>query len=139
MIKRFDEAIMAKYAASCMLLKQFLKFGLVGISNTAVSLAVYYFCLWLGVSYLLSNTFAWIVGVANSFFWNYRYVFSTESSWLKTLWKTYVSYGGSFVLSMGLLYGLVEWLSVSEMLAPLAVLVVTVPLNFLLNKFWAFR
>lgn len=126
MIKRWAEAIKGNHADGRMLLTQFLKFGLIGISNTILSLAVYYFCLWLGVSYLLSNTFAWIVGVANSFFGNYRYVFSTESSWLKTLWKTYVSYGGSFMLSMGLLYGLVEWLSVSEMLAPLVVLVVTV-------------
>lgn len=119
--------------------RQFVKFGVVGVSNTAVSLAVYYGCLWLGWSYLLANALGWVLGVLNAFYWNYRYVFETQASWPAALGKTYVSYGGSFLLSMGLLYVLVDLLGVSELLAPFAVLVLTVPLNFLMNKFWAFR
>jgi len=88
--------------------RQFLKFGAVGVSNTAVSLGVYYFCIWFGVHYLVANTFAWLISVLNSFFWNYRYVFSTQTWWPKALWKTYASYGGSFLLTVFLLYILVD-------------------------------
>ena len=119
--------------------RQFLKFGVVGVSNTAVSLAVYYVCLWLGWHYLVAHVMAWLLSVLNAFYWNYRYVFETKTPWPRALWKTYVSYGGSFLLSMGLLYVLVDQVGLSEIVAPFAVLVLTVPLNFLMNKFWAFR
>lgn len=43
---------------------QFLKFSIVGLSNTFVSLAVYYFFLWLSKDlYLVGNIVGWAVSV----------------------------------------------------------------------------
>ena len=122
------------------LAKQFLKFGIVGISNTAIYLAVYYLLLSIGVNYLIANCVGFVVSVINAYFWNNKYVFSQSSSKpTQTFIKVFVSYGSTFLLSTGLLYVLVQLLGVSDVIAPLLILVITVPLNFLLNKFWAFK
>lgn len=119
--------------------KQFLKFGIVGISNTGIAFAVYYSLVFLGIHYLIANVAAWIVSVFNAFYWNSRYVFKTTAFWLTALLKTYISYGISFLLGTGLLYGFVEWGHISVLLAPIYTLMITIPANFLMNKWWTFR
>ena len=118
---------------------QFIKFGIVGISNTIVSLVVYYAFVWLNCNYLVANFFAWVISVYNAFFWNNRYVFQNNARWWVALSKTYISYGMSFLLGMCLLYFLVEYAGCSELVAPVITLLVTIPMNFILNKFWTFK
>ena len=118
---------------------QFIKFGIVGLSNTAIGLGTYYLFLCLGCQYMLANILSWIISVFNAFYWNSRYVFQSSSSWLKALLRTYVSYGVSFLIGAGALYVLVEFAKVSDVIAPLLVLVLTIPLNFIMNKFWTFK
>jgi putative flippase GtrA len=118
---------------------QFLKFCVVGLSNTVISLAVYYIILYFGAHYVIASILSFIISVLNAYYWNYKYVFNTKSDILKSLIKTYTSYGFSYVLSTTLLIILVEYYNISELLAPILVLVITVPLNFILNKFWAFK
>ena len=52
------------------LFKQFVKFGLVGVSNTAVSMAVYYIFLWISpdLYYGRQSFWATILSIANSLF-----------------------------------------------------------------------
>jgi putative flippase GtrA len=96
--------------------------------------------LYFKVNYLIANIFGFIVSVYNAFFWSHKYVFGEGSSTkAKTLLKTYVSYGGTFLLSTILMYILVTMLGISDKIAPLITLIVTVPLNFLINKFWTFK
>lgn len=126
------------------LILQFIKFGLVGVSNTLVSWICYYVILWMDDRlYLLGSAVGTVVSIANAFFWNDRYVFKgTDNDWksrLKRLGKTYVSYGGTSLLGMLLLWIEVRLLGVSKVLAPIVNLLITIPLNFLINKFWTFR
>lgn len=120
---------------------QFIRFGLVGVSNTVINLAFYYLFFYIEASlYMAGYMIGFFVSVFNSYFWNNRYVFHGEKGgFWKPLLKTYAAYGGSFLLSSGLLYAQVQWLSVSRSIAPLVCLLVTIPLNFLVNKFWTFR
>ena len=118
---------------------QFIKFGLVGITNTAVGFGVYYALYFCGAHYIIANVVSWLVSVFNAFYWNSKYVFQSGSGWWKTLFRTYISYGASLLISTLLLYALVEYFQVSPVIAPVLCLLVTVPLNFLLNKFWAFK
>lgn len=54
--------------------------------------------------------------------------------------KTYMSYSFTEVfVSNALLYLEIDRLGISKDIAPLINLSVTVPLNYLLNKYWAFR
>ena len=120
---------------------QVVKFCIVGASNTLVSLAVYYaFVIVDPDTYLIGNVVGFIVSVLNSYYWNNKYVFAGENrNHVLALAKTYAMYGATTVLSTVLLFVMVELWGISEFLAPLITLVVTIPLNFLLSKFWAFR
>lgn len=123
---------------------QFVKFGIVGVSNTAISLIVYYIIYWINPEwYMIGNVAGWVISVANAFFWNNRYVFKSQSEGmrqlLKRIGKTYLSYGATFLMSTAFLYVEVDILHWSAVICPIINLVLTIPLNFLLNKFWAFH
>lgn len=118
---------------------QFVKFGLVGVSNTIVGFGVYYLLYYCGVYYLIANIASWLISVFNAFYWNNKYVFQSGSSWWKTLLRTYISYGASLIVSTLMMYVLVEFIHVSPVIAPVICLIITIPLNFLLNKFWTFK
>lgn len=126
------------------LLLQFIKFGLVGVGNTLVSLAVYYLVLRIDTSkYMLGSILGTILSIANAFFWNDRFVFTGNSqdikSILQRLLKTYISYGGTSLLSNVLLWIEVSLFKVDKRVAPILNLVITIPLNFVINKLWTFK
>lgn len=123
------------------LLIQFVKFGCVGISNTLISLAVYYLLVWIGCQYILAYAMGFLLSVVNAYFWNSRYVFtqSMEKSSQKAFFKMFLSYLGSFLLSTVLITIMVEFIGISEYLAPILRLTVTVPINFIINKVWSFN
>lgn len=122
------------------LMKQFVKFGLVGVSNTAISMGIYYGLYLLGVNYLLANLAGFIISVLNSYYWNNKYVFNkTSDGHLKPLLKTYLAYSTTLGLSTLLLFVMVQLLGISALIAPLVNLCVTVPINFVMNKLWAFK
>ena len=123
---------------------QFFKFGLVGLSNTIISYVSYAVLVFIGTNYLISNIFAFIISVLNSYHWNKKYVFKTnidaKNSEIKTLLKVFVSYSFTgLVLNSLLLLIWVDQFKISEYIAPVINLVITIPINFLLNKIWAFR
>ena len=123
---------------------QFLKFGIVGVSNTVISLAVYYLVIYINKDlYLMGSIAGWIISVGNAFFWNERYVFKQKNGnfkiTLKRLGKTYLCYGITFLLSTIMLYLEVDVWNWSEMISPLFNLLITIPLNFFMNKFWTFK
>ncbi len=129
---------------------QFVKFCLVGVSNTIVSyllnIAVLFLLKNAGLSfdYVIANIVAFVLSVLWSFFWNNRFVFTKEegekrSVW-KTLLKTYVAYSVTgIVLNNALSYIWIDVFGISKFIAPIINLVVAVPINFLLNKLWAYK
>lgn len=121
-------------------LKQFLKFGMIGVSNTVISWVVYYAILFIDERFYLLGVFlGWLIAVANSFYWNNKYVFKGEGKILHMLLKTYVSYGVSFVMGFLITTILVEWFGISKFIIPPIKMIITIPLNFLLCKLWAYR
>jgi len=123
------------------LIMQFIKFGVVGLSNTTISLGIYYVFIYINKDlYLVGNAVGFVVSVLNAYYWSNKFVFQkAEKGHTKPLIKTFVSYGATFLLSTGLLFVMVQYLDVQETIAPLIILLITIPVNFLLNKFWAFK
>ena len=124
-------------------LLQFIKFGLVGVSNTLVAWICYYLFLWIDEDlYIVGSVVGGIVSIANAFYWNDKFVFkSNNNDWrskLKRLGKTYISYGGTSLFGLFLLWVEVRFLGVSKLLAPPLNLIITIPLNFILNRNWTF-
>ena len=133
-------------------LVQFIRFGLVGLSNTILGYLLYLLFLLIlkrlslpdSMDYLISNVISWILCVFWSFIWNRRCVFDagydTGVTFVSALFKAYCSYAlTGLLLNNLLLYIEVEKLHIPKVIAPFLVLIISIPLNFLLNKFWTFR
>ena len=126
-------------------IRQFIKFGLVGVSNTFVSLAVYYIFYFISEDlYFIGNTVGFVVSVLNAYYWNSKFVFKEDKTQEKkrknfaVLLKTYVCYGSTFLLSEIMIIVEIELLNMSGIIAPIINLLVTIPLNYVLNKFFAY-
>jgi len=133
-------------------LMQFVRFGIVGLSNTLISYVLYSGSLiafqkldvFPKVDYLIAQIIAFVLSVLWSFYWNNKMVFVKQDGEKRSMWKallkTYVSYSftGLFLNSI-LLVLWIDVLGISEFIAPLINLIVSVPVNFLINKFWAFK
>ena len=124
---------------------QFIKFSIVGVINTFIDLAVYYFCLYaLSLHYQVSTLFGFLVSVTNAYLLNGLFVFSNGqkkslSQNLKTYLKTVLGYASTYLLSVFLMWLWVDVLHIPAGIAPLLRLIITVPLNYIINKFWTFK
>lgn len=146
---------------------QFIKFGLVGVSNTAISYGIEMLCYYvlfkntkfigilnllalLGIStdgnnvkIVITTIIAFVVSVSNSYFWNNRYVFGSGkksfSEHFKTYFKTFACYGITGLILSPIIKFLLTKISVPFFIASLGALVITIPLNFVMNKFGAFK
>lgn len=131
-------------------LAQFVKFGIVGVSNTAISYGINVLVLkvlqpyGVGWDYIAGNTIAFLLSVLWSFYWNNKYVFKTgegkNRNLLKALLKTYIAYGFTGIILTNILsYVWIDFFGVSKYVAPLINLIISIPLNFIINKAWAFK
>ncbi len=123
---------------------QFVQFCVVGISNTLISYIIYLIGIWLNIHYILASVIGFIVSVTNSFYWNNKYVFKAKENETRSILgayiKTFISYGiTGLVLANILLVIWFEVFNLPEWCGPILNLVITIPLNFLLNKIWAFK
>ena len=132
---------------------QFVKFALVGVSNTIVSYGINAVTLLIldsvggfeGADKYIGNTVAFFLSVLWAFYWSNRFVFKESENgekrvWWKTLIKTYIAYAFTgLVLSNVISWLCVDILGISKYIAPIINLVISVPINFLMNKFWAYR
>lgn len=129
---------------------QFIKFCFVGVSNTLLSYGINVVTLLIlsplgwTYDYIIGNIAGFGLSTLWSFHLNNKYVFSLKkgekrSKW-KTLLKTYLSYGFSgFILNNILSTIWIGVLGISRFISPLLNIPFTIPVNFLLNKLWAYR
>ena len=154
------------------ILIQFLKFGLVGVTNTIVSGVLYFLfnsVLFPGV-WIVASVVSWVVSVLWAYMLQNVFVFKEEDDkehrvWWQTLLKTYMAYAftGLFLNNVLLLLW-VNVIDIGQYCGPimeffgrlnirvfsdpstisgnvgwLLNMVVSIPLNFIINKFWAYR
>ena len=129
---------------------QFVKFGLVGVSNTLLSYFINVGVLLalapakVSWDYFAGNFISFVLSVLWSFYWNNKYVFTQKKDESRNLWKallrTYASYSVTGIVICNVLSWIwIEIFDISKFVAPIINLLVSVPLNFVLNKFWAFK
>ena len=120
-------------------LERFVKFGLVGLSNTAIAWIVFYCLIYFtNIHYQAANVASFIVSVINAYLWNRFWVFKDAKTSRSTPIKFGVVYVGNLFLGIALAFLLVEVMQMSEFWFPPLLLCITVPTNFLLNKYWTF-
>lgn len=123
---------------------QFVKFGFVGLSNTMLHYCIYLICTLIGFQYMFANFIAFTISVINSFYWNNRYVFKDSGEikrfWLFTFIKTYISYSLTGILLNSILLHIeIDVFKMNKWIVPISNLLITIPLNFVINKFWAYN
>lgn len=112
---------------------QIIRFAVVGAGRTVLSFALY-LCLTLVAPYWLAYTMSFVVSIIFSAIVSGRYVFLVGPTA-----RGYLLYGGVYVLnylvSLGLLVVLVEWLGLPEYIAPVPIVVCMFPVNFIAERF----
>lgn len=127
-----------------MKIKEFFGFAIVGASNTLISYCIYAILVLFHINYVVANIIGYIVSIFNAYYWNNKVVFKKEKGehrvWWKVLMKTFISYSGTgLILSNILLVIWVDGFNIHEMIAPIVNMLITVPLNYILNKYWAYK
>ncbi|MDN4754911.1 GtrA family protein [Porphyromonadaceae bacterium W3.11] len=121
------------------LLKQLIKYGLVGVVNTLITFIVIYVLQeMLDVSPGISNIAGYIAGLLNSFLMNSKWTFDSEASWRKffifmAVWIP------CYLANLLTLHLLLTYTTIPAIWSQLVAMLVFNISNFILNKFVTFK
>ena len=126
------------------LIIQFIKFGMVGAINTVLSYGItnlgYYV---LNLHEQICNVIAFVITVFISFLLNSKFVFNKGNEKIhfwKSLLKVYASYSITGLFLTAILLHIEENIfGIPHYIATFMNLIITIPVNFILNKFWAYK
>lgn len=116
---------------------QFLKFGIVGILNTLITVVSFNILIFVNINYLCANCISYFFGVINSYLLNSKFVFKesrSKENLTKFLIVNILVLGfNSLILYLG-----VNELGVNISISQIVSIVLGTFLNFGLNKVWVF-
>lgn len=120
---------------------QLIKFAMVGVLNTTLSLVVIYSLMtFFHVGVYTANIWGYVVGVTNSFIWNKVWVFRKNGG---TICREILYFLAIFALCYGIqfmsLRFMIETISLNSYVAQLLAMGVYTIMNFILNKCVTFR
>jgi putative flippase GtrA len=121
-------------------LVQFVKFGVVGVSNTLLTLVVYTVLLKaFGVWYLAASAIGFVAGAINGFLLNRRWTFAGHvgDAYTPVRWGIVQSCG--LGINEGLLYVFVHDARLDKLLAQVCATAFVTVTTFFANRAWTFR
>lgn len=153
-----------KYAS----LVQFIKFGIVGASNSVIYYGIEmlsFYILFMNANFstaarniqsvgisidgdkikiFIVTAIAFVISVLNSYFWNSRYVFRLEGNreskqHIFAFLRMTLCYAITGLIISPIVKILLSNAGTVYWLASLIAMILMIPLNFILNKFWAFK
>ena len=122
---------------------QFVRFSLVGVSNTLVFYAAYLGVLWLGFSFVAAATVGTVIGIVNSYVLNKIFTFrSGKKSSGKLLGEKirFVTvYVAQYFVNIAVISVCVNIFGIRPELAGLPSIGIAVIVSFFGHKYWTFR
>jgi putative flippase GtrA len=119
---------------------QFVKFGIVGVSNTLLFFAIYTVLVkGFGVWYVAASAIGYIVGAVNGFLLNRRWTFREHVGDSLTPVRWTVVQGCGLLANLGLVYMFVDGVGLGELVGQACATVIITVLTFLANRAWTFR
>lgn len=113
-------------------IKEFIRFGLVGVLATALHYGIYYL-LQQFINVNVAYTTGYVISFIVNFYLTSYFTFGTAPSW-----KKLIGMGGAhlvnYLLHMVLLNLFLYW-GISKTWAPIPVFAIAIPVNFLLVRF----
>lgn len=119
---------------------QFVKFGLVGISNTLLFFGVYAL-LWkvFGVWYVAASAIGFAVGATNGFLWNRAWTFKGHAGGPLTPVRWFVVQAAGDGVNSGLIYLFVDGAGLGKLSGQALTIAIVTVLTFVANRSWTFR
>jgi len=119
---------------------QFVKFGIVGVSNTLIAFAVYTVLLKVfGVWYVAASGIGFAVGAVNGFLLNRRWTFREHVGDALTPVRWTIVQSCGLGLNLGLVYMFVHGLGMDKLLGQIPTTAIVTVLTFAANRAWTFR
>lgn len=119
---------------------QFLKFGIVGVSNTLLFFATYTLLLKVfGVWYIAASGIGFAVGATNGFLLNRRWTFHGHVGDGLTPMRWAIVQGCGLGLNLGLVYLFVHDLGMDKLIGQIPATAIVTVLTFAANRSWTFR
>jgi putative flippase GtrA len=117
---------------------QWLRFALVGASNTVLYAVAYMSLGRLGVHYVVASILAFVIGALNGYVLNRRWTFRSRASRVPELARFACAQLLGVVASLALLASLVELAGFHHLAAQAVAFPVASLLTFALSRAWAF-
>jgi putative flippase GtrA len=125
---------------SAPLLAQFVKFGIVGVSNTLIAFAIYTVLVKVfGVWYLAASAVGFAVGAVNGYLLNRRWTFREHAGDALTPVRWFVVQGCGLLANLGLVYLFVGVGGLDKLVGQAIATAIVVVLTFFANRAWTFR
>ena len=119
---------------------QLVKFGIVGVSNTIITASIVWILLvYLNLSNYAANIVGYLAGLFNSFIWNRKWTFKSNSQFSNTAFKFLITFAISYLIQLGNLYLLLNYTTFDAYFCQLVSIVVYTLVNFILNKYYTFK
>ncbi len=118
--------------------REAVRFVLVGVSNTAISMAVYAGLLAIGVGYVAAVVVAYIAGLANGYTFNRRWTFLAGGFSIGSLSRYTAVQATGLLLSVGFTTLFVERFGVAELPALVLSWPPVIAVTFTATRLWAF-
>lgn len=126
----FDPAVIA----------QFVKYGLVGLLNTGITLAVIFILTKLfHVSDYIANAAGYVAGFVNSFLWNKLWTFKSRGNLLMESLLFVLVFAVCYAIQLGVLAFQIEILKWNRDIAQILSMAVYTVIGFAGNKLVTFR
>lgn len=119
--------------------RQEFRFLIVGGINTVVGYGAYALLLSFGTQYLLANTLATIIGVANSYLWNRFFTFKSKGKAWQEIIRFSLVYFISYCFGMLFLYLIVGRLGLNTYIAGVLNIIITTLISWFGHKNFSFK
>lgn len=119
-------------------LAQWLRFALVGGSNTLLSWCAFAGLERLGLHYLLASALAFAAGAVNSYVLNRRWTFASRGQWVPELARFAIVQAVGLGIDVVALFALVHGTGTPHLLAQALVFPLASVTTFALSRRWAF-
>ena len=123
-------------------LVQAVKFGAVGVLNTAIDLGLYFVLTrWLGLGALpiAAKGLSYSAGILNSFLWNKYWTFQSKAGTWSTLIPFILTNLVGLAINTGMLQLCLKTLHLPELMALGLATLTTLVWNFVISKFVVFK
>nr|WP_294998918.1 GtrA family protein [uncultured Methanobrevibacter sp.] len=121
--------------------REIILYVIFGVLTTLVNFVTYiFFVRFLNINYLISNVLAWFFSVLFAYVTNKIWVFESKNK--NILREMSLFFGGrlfSGVVDTGLMYVLIDILSVGDLISKIIIQVIVVILNYVISKIIVFK